>query len=187
MTYVFSGVGDPVDMPALNLAPGTSVPPTPVPSQLPPADWQSYVLAYSPYTVDLPGAPSTTTNVIENPNLGRIDTTIARLQAVDGARFSVIEGSLPATYIQATGKTSVLQEAVSIEAKNLGATIVGTRALETGGTPGIDAVLATSGAVYRIRFYVFDTSTLELGAAGSIANVANADVDRFLSSLALRT
>jgi hypothetical protein len=37
---------------------------------------------------------------------------------------------------------------------------------------------------YRIRIYVFDDDTLELGLAGDLDAVASADADRLLFSLA---
>jgi hypothetical protein len=181
--FAFSDVGSPVEVHAISLGPRATLPPPVGSSPAPAANWKVHGLAFAPYTLELPGTLVVTNGTIENPNLGSLRQSIVRLTAQDGAKYTAIEVAAPSTYIRQVGAMAIADETVSLEASRIGATVVGRRPLEGSDTPGLDAILATTTALYRMRIYVFEDNVLELAVAGSLSAIANADADRFLSSL----
>ena len=127
-----------------------------------------------------------TAGPVQNPSLGRLDTTAARGSMPDGTRYAVIETTLPAAYIAAQGAQAVIAQAAASEASNLRATVLGTRALQLAGATGAEVVLGNATSLFRVRIYIFDHSTVEVGLGGTLAAVASASADTFLASLAAR-
>jgi hypothetical protein len=182
-TYTFRDVGKPVAVPSPTLAPGATLTPAVTPSPPPSFEWTQVPLAYAPLRLEMPGVPEVSSQTVPNEQIGAFAQRDHRL-VLRGSKYTVIESQLPQSYIDAQGAEAIAREAAAIEARNLGATVVGVRPLVGTAQPGIDAVLATQTALYRLRILVVGRDVIELGVAGAPAAVASAEADRFLTSVA---
>ncbi len=187
-TYTFSDTGAGRPLPDFELVPGSTMPPpadgTDAPSEAP--DLHDVTLVSVPFRLRIPGAPTVTSGTVKTTGLGDLDQTVVRATGPSGAAYTVVDLALPAGYVQQQGALKLAAAGVAGEAKNLGATVLGQRILKDGPAPGIEAVLATASNVFRIRIYVFASSSIELGVAGTLQQAAVAEADAFLRSIEAR-
>ena len=181
--FTFRNVGAELPIPAPSLVAGATLPPAAPTSAAPAPRWAAVPLAYAPLRLEVPGRPAVAAKTVPNRNIGPVEETDYRLALADGTTYTAIETQYPQSYIDARGVDAVAAEVVALEARNLGATVIGRRSLVGASQPGLDAVLATSSALYRLRVCVAGRDVVELGVVGAPAQVASADADRFLASL----
>jgi hypothetical protein len=143
--------------------------------------WTSYA-STAGFSVLAPAPLSETVKVLNNPNLGPIETHFLVTTTPAGVRYAVVYGDFPASYL---ASTDVLGDSRDGDARSLKASATNEQRLTVSGRPALDYRIETTNNVRRERLVLDGARLYAVTVTGTAEAADGDDARKFLDSFAL--